>query len=52
LADELRNTLGVESKLVPGPHGIFDVVIDGQTVFSRFTERRLPEPGEVSRNLK
>ena len=52
LAEELRSALGIESKLVTGPHGVFDVIVDGKMVFSKYTSQRLPEPGEISKNLK
>lgn len=48
LADELHKVLGVEAKLVPGRNGIFDVIVDGELVFSKFKSGRFPEPGEVA----
>jgi len=32
---------------VKGSGGVFDVVIDGQLVFSKKQEGRFPEPGEL-----
>jgi selenoprotein W-related protein len=52
LAAELGEEFGVESKLVPGEHGIFDVIVDGQTVFSKFETGRFPGPGEVIEKIK
>jgi predicted Rdx family selenoprotein len=52
LADELREAFGVNAKLIPGYNGIFDVVIDGQRVFSRSEAGRFPELGEISGKLK
>jgi len=52
LADELRNALGVEAKLVHGANGIFDVIADGKLVFSKFETGRFPNRGEVSAKLK
>jgi len=52
LADELRKAFGVEAKLIPGSGGIFDVIVDGKLVFSKFEVRRFPEPGEVTGKLK
>lgn len=48
MADELREALGVEAKLVPGGNGIFDVIVDGGLVFSKFETGRFPDPGEVA----
>ncbi len=36
-----------ELKLVTGSKGVFDVVVDGETVFSKHAEGRHAEPGEV-----
>jgi selT/selW/selH-like putative selenoprotein len=47
LADELRSAFGVESELVEGTHGIFDVYVDDRLVFSKHREQRFPDPGEV-----
>jgi len=47
----LKKAFGAETELVPGVKGIFDVVVDGKMVFSRFREDRFPEPGEVVKML-
>ena len=52
LADELRKAFGVDVKLVPGRNGIFDVIVDGKLVFSKFEVGRFPEAGEVVSKLK
>lgn len=36
-----------ELRLVPGDHGVFDVVVDGDVVFSKHEAGRFPEKGEV-----
>jgi predicted Rdx family selenoprotein len=36
---------------MPGVNGVFNVVVDGEKVFSRDETGRLPEPGEISRKL-
>lgn len=52
MADELHQAFGVESKLVPGHDGVFDVIIDDKLLFSKFKVGRFPEPGEVPDKLK
>ena len=47
LAAELKDRFGVDSALKPGHGGVFDVVVDGQLVFSKKETRRFPRPGEV-----
>ena len=38
-----------ELALVTGDKGVFDVVVDGETIFSKHREGRHAEPGEVLR---
>jgi len=38
---------GVESELVCGGGGIFDVVVDGEMIFSKHELDRFPEPEEI-----
>jgi selenoprotein W-related protein len=52
LADELKQALGVTSKLVAGSGGVFDVTVDGKRVFSKKETGRFPEPGEIAGMLK
>ena len=52
LADELHKVLGVKANLVPGGNGIFDVIVDGELVFSTSKVGRFPKPGEVVAKLK
>jgi selT/selW/selH-like putative selenoprotein len=39
--------VGVDSKLIEGSGGVFDVFVDGKLVFSKKAVGRFPEPGEV-----
>lgn len=52
MAGELREALGIESELVEGTRGVFDVYVDGELVFSKHEEERFPEPGEVVRLVR
>lgn len=52
MAEELHNTLGVKANLVPGGKGIFDVIVDGELVFSKFKEGRFPQQGELASKLE
>ena len=40
---------GVEAKATPGGKGQFDVLRDGELVFSKHSERRFPGESEVGR---
>ena len=48
LAAELWEKLGVESELIEGSKGIFDVCVDGQKIFSKYDQDRFPTLGEMS----
>ena len=52
LAEELQREFNVNAELVPGSNGIFDVVIDGNLIFSRASESRFPEQGEITGKIK
>jgi selenoprotein W-related protein len=41
-----------EVALVPGKGGIFEVRLDGETVWSRAAERRFPEMTELKQRLR
>jgi predicted Rdx family selenoprotein len=40
---------GVEASAIPGGKGQFDVIRDGELVFSKHAEQRFPGEGEVER---
>jgi selenoprotein W-related protein len=42
----------VQAELRKGAGGVFDVVADGRTVYSKDQTGRFPEPGEVLELLK
>jgi len=49
---ELCEAFGVESEMVPGRDGIFDVYIDEKLVFSKFETGQFPKPGEIIQKIK
>jgi predicted Rdx family selenoprotein len=44
--------LGVESELVAGSNGIFDVIADGKKIYSRHDSGNFPAKGEIVALLK
>jgi predicted Rdx family selenoprotein len=50
LANELSNQ-GHDARAVSGEKSQFDVLVDGQLVFSKQREGRFPEDAEISRSL-
>ena len=48
MAAELKDALSVETKLIEGSKGIFDVRVDGKLVYSKFKTHQFPAKGEVA----
>lgn len=48
MEDEIRNAYNDADVLaVPSTGGVFDVEVDGTTIFSKHKENRFPEPNEI-----
>ena len=41
-----------EVALIPGKGGVFDVRLDGETIWSRKDERRFPETREIKQKIR
>jgi len=52
LAATIKQELGIDSTLIKGDRGIFDVKADGATIFSKYEEDRFPTHDEVLRSLR
>ena len=44
---EIKDKYGISAQLIEGAGGIFEVYIDGQSVYSNQTTYRFPEPEEI-----
>ena len=47
MAASIKDAVGVDAEVVGGSRGQFDVVADGDIVFSKQAEERFPEPNEI-----
>lgn len=47
MADAIEKELGVKSTLIEGSGGVFEVVANGKTIFSKKSMGRFPEDEEV-----
>jgi len=52
LAASIKDRFGVESELIRGKDGIFDVRVDDTLVFSKDQLGRFPKPGEVEAEIE
>jgi len=47
-----KNFDNIDIKFIKGSGGIFEVLCDGQLIFSKSREGRFPNPGEIGNKLK
>ena len=52
MAAEIKKHTGVDPTLTAGSGGVFDVMVDGKTVFSKKAVGRFPEIPEILGMLK
>ena len=52
MAAELKESFDVETELLSGERGDFEVLVDGEKVFSKKMLSRFPEPGEVTQLIR
>jgi predicted Rdx family selenoprotein len=52
LAAELNQGLGIDARLIAGSKGIFDVLLDGELIYSKAHTGRFPLSGEVLTTLR
>ena len=52
MADELRGNFTVEAELFAEGKGIFDVIVDGDLVYSKYKTGRFPDRDEVTDIIK
>ena len=43
----LRERFGIDARLIKGRDGVFEVNLDGELIYSKKSNGRFPEPGEV-----
>jgi selT/selW/selH-like putative selenoprotein len=52
LAAEIKKELGVDSQVVRGSGGIFEVSVDNKRIFSKHEEGRFPTEKEIVDKLR
>ena len=52
LAAKIENEIGVKAELIRGGGGVFDVVADDKTLFSKHEQGRFPEDEEILEQLR
>ena len=52
MAAAISTDLDIETELIRGGKGIFDVIVDGQNIYSKYETGRFPEDEEVLAQLR
>ena len=52
MAAEIKKQLGIDSQLVRGSGGIFEVTVDNERIFSKKEEGRFPTEKEIVDKLR
>ena len=51
MAAAIKHKHGVESRLIEGSGGVFDVTVDGNLIYSKHATGRFPEDHEILAQL-
>jgi selenoprotein W-related protein len=52
LAATIKKELGIEAELTRGDRGVFDVAVDGNVIFSKYSTGRFPDDEEILKRLR
>ena len=52
MAAEIKKQIGIDSELVRGSNGIFDVTVDGKRIFSKHDEGNFPSEKAIVEQVK
>jgi len=52
LADKIKQEFGVISELIPGSKGVYDIVVDNKTIYSKDQTKRFPNNDDIIKLLK
>ena len=52
MAAELKQEFGIDSKLIEGEGGVFDVKANGRLIYTKAKTFSFPEPGEITKLIR
>lgn len=52
MAAELKKSFGIDSQLIRGSGGVFNVIVQNQKIFSKHDEGRFPSEKEILDQVK
>ncbi len=47
MADDIQQRFGIETDLIKGQKGVFEIALDNEPIFSKKALGRFPEPNEI-----
>ena len=52
LAEAIRKKFAITPEMIPGSNGIYEIVVDGDTIFSKHLGKKFPENDEILEIIK
>jgi len=52
LAETIKKEFGISPELVPGSKGVYDIILDKKTIFSKHQAKRFPDNDEIIALIK
>ncbi|MCP3871965.1 MAG: hypothetical protein GY699_02275 [Desulfobacteraceae bacterium] len=52
MAEAIKKEFGISSELIPGSNGVYDIIIDKKTIFSKHEVNRFPDNDEIIALIK
>ena len=47
LAEKIKDEIGIDAQLIPGSGGIYDIVVDSNTIYSKSKTKRFPDNDDI-----
>ncbi|MCD4718278.1 MAG: Rdx family protein [Desulfobacula sp.] len=48
----IKKEFGISPQLIPGSKGIYDIIVDEKTIFSKHQTKRFPDNDEIIKLIK
>ena len=52
LAEKIRDELGITAQVIPGSKGVYDIVVDGNIIYSKHQTKQFPDNDEIIKLIK
>lgn len=52
LAETIEQEIGVKAQLIPGSNGVYDIMVDDNTIYSKYKTKRFPDNDDIIKLLK